>query len=383
MRGSSGRSDDDSEPRARVCVLVADQGNQQVLTDWLAAHDRYILAEEPADTAAFALCVVDARSLAREEATLRRRKDAADELLPVLLLVPEAAGDGLLRELRATRPELWGLVDGVVRFPLSEADLASQIDTLLRLREQSRQLARQEQQFKILNRVLRHDIRNDMNVVLGWLDVLADHVDDAGRPQLERVESAAEHVVELTAVARDLAATVGDADPGPGLEPMSLTRVLVEEVEKCREAFENATIELPASPPDLTVEANELLSSVFRNLLNNAVQHNDGDPVVSMDLAEREGRAIVRIADNGPGVPDELKREVFDDEVKGLDSVGTGMGLYLVSTLVDTYGGEAWVEDNDPRGSVFCVALDVLDPASADAAEPAVDGAGSSDEGSG
>jgi signal transduction histidine kinase len=358
-------------PRATVLPVVTDRGNQQVLVDWLTAEDRYTPVEGSPETAAFDLCILDLDSLDREQAALRMRKREADELLPVLLVVPNDHADALQRRLRTTRPSLWELADGVVRFPLAEASLASHVDTLLRLRTQSRRLARQERQFEVLNRVLRHDIRNDMNVVLGWLDVLGDHVDDAGQPKLRRIESASQHVVELTAVARDLAQAMGeDVAGGPALEPVSLTRILHEEVEKCREAFGGATIERPASPPQLTVTANELLPSVFRNLLNNAVQHNDGDPIVSVSLAEESGRAIVRIADNGPGVPDEVKDDLFAPDIKGLASTGTGMGLSLVSTLVDTYGGEVWVEENDPTGAVFCVALDV-DAASTASAQSA------------
>jgi signal transduction histidine kinase len=60
-----------------------------------------------------------------------------------------------------------------------------------------------------------------------------------------------------------------------------------------------------------------------------------------------------RIADNGPGVPDEQKERIFEEGEKGIDSEDTGLGLHLVRTLVDRYGGDVRVEDNEPEGSVF------------------------------
>ena len=69
----------------------------------------------------------------------------------------------------------------------------------------------------------------------------------------------------------------------------------------------------------------------------------------------------VRIADNGPGIPDEQKRTVFERGEKRPDSEGTGVGLYLVQTLVNAYGGDVWVEDNEPTGSVFVVELPLAD----------------------
>ena len=65
----------------------------------------------------------------------------------------------------------------------------------------------------------------------------------------------------------------------------------------------------------------------------------------------------VRIADNGPGVSESSKRTLFMAGEKGSDSSGMWLGLYLVETLVTDYGGDVWIEDNEPRGAVFAVKL--------------------------
>mgnify|MGYP002763471269 CR=1 FL=1 len=54
------------------------------------------------------------------------------------------------------------------------------------------------------------------------------------------------------------------------------------------------------------------------------------------------------------------KKEIFTQEKMGLDSDGTGIGLYLVDTLVKRYGGEVRVEDNEPEGTVFSVELSIV-----------------------
>ena len=98
---------------------------------------------------------------------------------------------------------------------------------------------------------------------------------------------------------------------------------------------------------------------MFRNLLTNAVTHNDKDhPEITVRVDERDETVQVIVADNGPGVPDSQKEEVFGRGEMGLESPGTGIGLYLVDTLVDMYDGEVRLEDNDPEGSVFTVILD-------------------------
>jgi len=70
----------------------------------------------------------------------------------------------------------------------------------------------------------------------------------------------------------------------------------------------------------------------------------------------------VTIEDNGPGIPDELKSLIFNRPLRGATTAkGSGIGLYLVKMLVDSYGGKIWVEDRTygerTNGSVFIVLL--------------------------
>jgi len=82
-----------------------------------------------------------------------------------------------------------------------------------------------------------------------------------------------------------------------------------------------------------------MLSSAFRNLLENAVRHNDHDhPEITVSCRDAGGSVQVLIADDGPGVPDEQKEQIFGKGEKGLDSPGSGIGLYLVSLLTDGFG---------------------------------------------
>jgi len=84
---------------------------------------------------------------------------------------------------------------------------------------------------------------------------------------------------------------------------------------------------------------------VVDNLVENAAEHNDADdPRVAVAVDPREDAVRLEVRDNGPGVPD----DVLADADGGLD---------LVATLVDHYGGELHVSENEPRGTVFAVDL--------------------------
>jgi PAS domain S-box-containing protein len=216
---------------------------------------------------------------------------------------------------------------------------------------------RREKEFEALNRILRHDVRNDLSVILGWGELLEEHVDDEGAAYLEKILGSANHVVELTAIARDYAETIA-GDDEMLVRPMSLHEVLSHEIELRREFFSEAEFDVVGEIPDVDVVANEMLSSVFRNLLSNAVQHNDEEtPVVEISVEVLDQTVAISIADNGPGIAEEVRSSLFEEGNKGIESSGTGMGLYLVKTLVEQYGGEVSIRENSPKGTVFEVEL--------------------------
>lgn len=223
------------------------------------------------------------------------------------------------------------------------------------------ELEAMNEELEALNRVVRHDIRNDMAVILGWAEILEDHVDEEGRAYLEKIQASGRRVVELTDVARDFVETLGSGGT-TSLVSISLRSVLETELAVRREYHPGATFEVEGSIPDVEVSANEMLSSVFTNLLNNAVQHNPKpDPQVVVSASVKDDEVVVRIADDGPGIPDELKEGLFGKGEKSLDSTGTGIGLYLVRTIVEQYGGSVHAEDNAPTGAVFVVRLPLVD----------------------
>ncbi|MDQ2055618.1 ATP-binding protein [Halobellus sp. H-GB7] len=220
-----------------------------------------------------------------------------------------------------------------------------------------RDLERKTEQLEVLNRIVRHDIRNDMTVIRGWAETLEGRVDDEGRDALERVLRAADHTMKLTKDARDYIEAIA-GEQQPELKSVTLRSHLKAEVDTAQESHPDAEIQISGNIPAVGVCATEMLPSVFRNLLSNAVQHNDkATAKITVRVEERDESAVVQIADNGPGIPDKQKEAIFGKGEKGLESEGSGIGLYLVQTLVEQFNGAVRVEDNDPEGAVFTIEL--------------------------
>jgi PAS domain S-box-containing protein len=226
-------------------------------------------------------------------------------------------------------------------------------------KEYQQHLETQRDDLDILNQMVRHDIRNDLQVVLASLELLESRTPETAQDQIDVALERTNQAIALTQTAGELAETM--LSEGSARKSVALDSVLSAEIEDARSVDADAEIAVDGTIPAVDVQADDMLDAVFRNILRNAITHNDQtrpDVTVSASI---DGNCVrVAIADNGPGVPAELKESVFDEGAGSPDPESTGIGLYLVSRLVESYGGRVRVEDNDPRGAVFTVELQIV-----------------------
>jgi signal transduction histidine kinase len=122
-----------------------------------------------------------------------------------------------------------------------------------------------------------------------------------------------------------------------------------------------AEIQLAVEPPDLTIDADpDLLSQVLINLLRNGAEAAGGSakaPAVSLRFSTaRSGAAQIEVADNGPGIPQELARDIFLPFFT-TKAEGTGVGLSVVRQLVIAHGGSIVVENGPQGGALFRILI--------------------------
>lgn len=223
-----------------------------------------------------------------------------------------------------------------------------------------RQLEEQRDALDVLNEIVRHDIRNNLELIGGYSDQLTEHVGAGGEDYLDIVRNNAESAVELTNSAADLARAI--RNDSPDYSSVALHTVLKTQIADIQNQSDDVSVEVTGELPQTHVLADDMLASLFGNLLRNAVVHNDKEtPELTISATETGEMVSVEIADNGPGVPVEDRSRVFGKGEKGVESEGTGIGLYLAQTLVDRYGGEIRVEDNAPEGAVFIITLPTVE----------------------
>ncbi len=241
------------------------------------------------------------------------------------------------------------MLEGEERFVVIGRDISER-------KESETRLEQQRDNLEILNQMVRHDIRNDLQLIMTHLDLVAPHVDEAGNDHIMQIRESTDRAVTLTETAREMADVMLTDESDR--QPTALKPILVREIDDTRSSYPEADIETDGSVPNVEVLANDVLNSVFRNILENAVQHNDGDdPQIRASVRPLETTVRVRIADNGSDIPEDHIEEMFGKGKKGLTSEGSGIGLHLVNTLVDRYGGAVWVDHDDPIGKAFVVEL--------------------------
>lgn len=217
----------------------------------------------------------------------------------------------------------------------------------------TRQVER-ERQVNALDRVLRHNLRNSLNVIKGRAEMAAEQTDNESiHAALDQILSTADELIETADEGREitrLLATRADRDT------RKLDSIVAEAVADLQTRYPEATIEtdLQAGASAVAVDS---IDRAIEELIDNAIGHNDADPHVWVTLRPTEKEVLIEVVDDGPGVP-EFDKHVFEDPERGDElSHGSGLGLWLVYWIVRRSGGELEYEERPAGGSLVTVRL--------------------------
>lgn len=211
-----------------------------------------------------------------------------------------------------------------------------------------------ERYLTVLNRVLRHDLRNDMNIVLPLTQRLVrkDTTDEITECA-ERIRDSAQSVLEVTEKAREIERFVGTQTVET--RPIDIIPYIRDAVEIQRDSFTDAEITLDV-PEHLWVQATEDLHRAIQELIKNAIEHNHSHPpqliIETRDVSDREGWIELRFSDNGLGIPDEEWRIISGETEVTQVNHGSGLGLWLTRWIVESYGGGIHRDQVDDRTTV-------------------------------
>jgi signal transduction histidine kinase len=195
----------------------------------------------------------------------------------------------------------------------------------------------------VLGRILRHNVRNEVNVILGTVEAMEPTARPRQRQWLDRIERRTRRLHSLSENARHVARTMDGRERQ--VYPVDLVAVTDRTIDVITETEDDICIETDL-PPRAPVRADGLLPAVVENLLENAIIHPEGGSIsVTVDRVTVGGSPRIRltVSDDGPGIPDHEIDVLERGEETPLEH-GSGLGLWLVMWLVDRYGGDVTVD---------------------------------------
>jgi signal transduction histidine kinase len=225
--------------------------------------------------------------------------------------------------------------------------------------------ARQQDRLATVGRMastIIHDLRNPLTLIRGFTPLLADLATPAAeRKEFEQyMVAAADRIDDMVRDLLDYARGEGRAlslqteplgDFVAHLEPLLRQELSGTEIGLGLEVLRNPTVALD----------HRTMERVVLNLAGNARDAMEGRGKLALEADLEDGRAVLRVRDSGPGIPDEIRNRLFEPFATHGKEHGTGLGLAICKQFVGAHGGEVEVESQPGEGTTFTIRLPVAE----------------------
>ncbi len=215
--------------------------------------------------------------------------------------------------------------------------------------------------------IIAHDLRGPFSSIVGFSDLLVSQIK---QNELDHIEQYATSILESSHLTMDLLTNLlewsrsetGRMDFKP--KEIDLIATINTSIELLRPIAEEKSINIkPISANKTMVVADaSLLSTIFRNLISNALKFTHENGEVKVDLQKKATEWLIKVIDTGVGISKEKIEKLFriDQNLSTLGThkeKGTGLGLVLCKEFVEKHGGKIWVNSEENKGSEFCFTL--------------------------
>ena len=189
--------------------------------------------------------------------------------------------------------------------------------------------------ISVINRVLRHNVRNKLTVISGYAEILAGDSDDDVASNAEQITQATDRLLDLTESARQIEQ---NRDLSPELEVVDLAPLLAESIDELETRYPEAAItaEIPETAVATTLPR---IETALWELLENAAVHGGEEPTISLGVSETDDQLRITISDNGPGLPEDERQVLATGDEDPLVH-GQGLGLWLTYWIITSLDGE-------------------------------------------
>ena len=207
-----------------------------------------------------------------------------------------------------------------------------------------------------------HELRTPLTLLQTQLELFSDEHPDILPESAEFLATLQDEVQRLSRLTHTLL-DMSNLQSVPRDDVILLSPMIDEVFADLTPLAERNGISLSREGEDVTVVGSDmLLCRMFFNLVENGVKYNHPGGMVKVDVQQRDGQAVIHVADTGRGIPQEFWQSIFQpffrvDKSLSRELGGAGLGLPLVWEIARLHGGRVWVEESNDSGSVLAVTL--------------------------
>ena len=207
------------------------------------------------------------------------------------------------------------------------------------IQKKNKELEIHEEHISLINNILQHDLTNNLSITNSAIRLFRKSND---MKMIDEILKSTEKSVELIRNMQNLEKFLN-------LHSALKLYYLNDVLDTITKNYDKISFKITGRSKVL---ADDSLSSVFENIIGNAVVHGKSDKI-DITILKKEKICEVRIADNGVGIPEKIRESIFDEGFKYGKEAHTGMGLFIVKKAMENYGGTISVENNEPKGTIF------------------------------
>jgi two-component system, OmpR family, sensor histidine kinase KdpD len=290
--------------------------------------------------------------------------NAQHDIVALVVFVIVAIASGTLAELaRARAAESERRREEADRALREAAELAAERDRMREEAIEGEALRRSDELKTSLLRSVSHDLRTPLTAIIAAGAAL-DSPSVSGEERRELSDAVVEEGQRLSRLVENLldVSRLESGKAEPHREPVDLLDLLGAARESIGARGEGVRLALDDELPALRADPAQL-ERAFANLLENAVVHGEGHPVLVRSRLVGP-RLVVRVVDRGPGIPENLRERIFEPFYRApgaASGAGSGLGLAIARGFIEANGGEVEVESLPGQGSSFVVTFPVAD----------------------
>lgn len=211
-----------------------------------------------------------------------------------------------------------------------------------------------------------HDLRSPLTAILGYTELIGrtGPLNDNQVEFLHRLQGSVQHITALINDLLDLGRLEAGFDARREVVHLDNILKYTLDMVELQARKKKITLTTKVDPELKPLRANPIrIRQMLDNLVSNAVKYTQDEGAVKVELSMRDGQIVLRVEDNGAGIPSEEQSRVFDKFYRATNMAdnekveGSGLGLAIVKSIVESHQGRVWVESTLGSGSAFFVLL--------------------------